>query len=383
MNTVSDTFCVAQRAVRAHRVLIAVAAWASFPTSATSALPLDEWADQHAFEKQVVEHRERLTSGDATIHVTRTRQGQSQLSKYRIRFDGQQLRNDVQQSLRITEVSGDTQQIDDTTCYYIFSREQQASWIDHVSDEGRNVAVTLYHLNSDQGRRLAAKRDQAYRLDLRRFGAIPAGHSALYDTALRDFLTRPDRRSSSMVEVTEGGRELVALRYERNDGRIITYIIDPKRDYSVVRSSIEVPGRFTDAIECELAEFGDVWYPKSVRYTRSHQGVVGIETNATVVRAEFNEHIDPAVFELASLPIPVGLHAAETPRHPKGTRYWDGKQFVPGKQLRVQNAAPPLSEKQPNHRSYSWLILANVFLVLSLGCWWLARNRRSGKSSHG
>jgi hypothetical protein len=71
-----------------------------------------------------------------------------------------------------------------------------------------------------------------------------------------------------------------------------------------------------------------VWFPKRLEYSRHFEGQTLMREKMEVLEASFNDTVDPDLFTLKGLDLPVGTHVQVTPR--RGTSlHWDGSRLVP------------------------------------------------------
>lgn len=208
-------------------------------------------------------------------------------------------------------------------------------------------AVEAYSPDSDYARIV---REYDLLIDPQKFGVVLA--SPFTHDNLGDVLASPAIKFDGLSETTRNGERAIALTGTRVKGGSIRRVtILPDKGYSVV--SIRAgpkPGskdNWEYSVESEPAQdpMSGAWYTRSFRYRRESRGVMECETRLTIDHAEVNRPIDPKVFTLAGLDIPIGQAYRE--QTDTRLRYWDGSKVVaespikPVGQLNVPVPAAP------------------------------------------
>jgi hypothetical protein len=112
----------------------------------------------------------------------------------------------------------------------------------------------------------------------------------------------------------------------------IALTVDPSRGWSVVEYVLETregPVAYKVVGTSVPKRFGNVWYPESFRREVWRDGNFYWAEEFRVVSAEFNQRLDPGVFDLSSTDIWPGAdiwnHVLGQPPHYR----WDGHKAVP------------------------------------------------------
>lgn len=150
---------------------------------------------------------------------------------------------------------------------------------------------------------------ESHWVDVRRLGIDPTASGHLYKNTELRWHPAAGRSEPTVTELggDDKGR-LVETVYSLEDGATFTTVFDMERGCSVVNATVSralKSGRTaTQSIEVDVQEYGDIWYPRTVRFRQ----VVGNECWAeelwTVVEASFNQSIDRRTFSLEGFDVP-------------------------------------------------------------------------------
>ncbi len=137
--------------------------------------------------------------------------------------------------------------------------------------------------------------------DLRVWGMSPRPLAILRNGSVAKFAqVRGNRPEFAQSKVDADGSHLQLLRTAGEDVTL-SFWIDPQRGWNIVRATAEGPnprgGMLDDTIECQLAPFEGVWFPKEVKYTRQVDGVLAVEEVSTISDVHFNEELPDELFE--------------------------------------------------------------------------------------
>ncbi len=264
-------------------------------------------------ERQAMDEREKITSGEVTFDVTRRRfdrEGElsrSDTSRYEVTFDGSNVRTIKNQREK-----------------FAFTNKYEFSEFAGLKEAHKR------DLTTPQGRRVYL---DSYRINLRLLGIVPEDTQGFKTHKVSEYLTQPKREDTKLTTLHVNNQKLFKIEYERTDFPTkVTLVIDPEKDYSVIEASRETPDHVS-RIENTLKHYDDkFWYPETVRYTRSFGGKMTSESLVTVKKAEFNKPIDKDVFSFKGISLPAGTRVQETPSTGP-TRYWDGEKLVPKSEL--------------------------------------------------
>jgi hypothetical protein len=224
------------------------------------------------------------------------------------------------------------------------------------------------------------RRDQMHAHDPRVFdprtiGMIPMGLNVLHAAAIDLVLTRPDRKGTSTREESIGGEPVQRVEYERKDGCWLRAWISPAKNYSVVRMEIAArrkDGEWVTSIECrpKAHNNGAVWFPESVTARKHRNGELMSEEVVAIRSAAFNQPVDPALFTVGGLGMPLGHPIQDLSNDLTGT--WDGERVVP-----LRTPPPPPADLKPRMRM-RWLMLSLTSAAAAALVLWVLRRRRAG-----
>jgi len=212
--------------------------------------------------------------------------------------------------------------------------------------------------------------------DPRTIGLVPMTLSGLPFARIDLCLTRPDRKGTSTRAEPIDDEPVQRVEYERKDGCWIRAWISPAKNYSVLR--MEIAARRKDgsewvtSIDCrpKAHNNGAVWFPESVTLRQHRNGELMEEEIATIRSAAFNQPVDPAVFTMERLGMPLGHMIQDLSNASAGT--WDGEKVVP-----LAAPPPPPADLKPRiHKTWLLLSLASA-AAAALAFWVLWRRRKA------
>ncbi len=323
-------------------------------------------------ETLALEARLALNSGDLAYSVTREQHGKLRHKRiYQVRFDGDKIRNDVQMALPRT-FPGGASSGDPADLYKFVFTATECIFQTEVLNDGQRITPILARLGTPEGER-TLESQVVYRVDPRKIGIVVEDIASLHDNPLDEILTSADRMNITLTTVELEGRFVQRVDYERQSGQHVSILIDPSQGHSVVRASIkdstDEPPNHEERISCVVEEFQPgIWYPRMVDYEDVRSGKVGDRAILRVDQATFNERIDPAIFTLAGMNIPVGVHVQEEPPwEGRRMRIWDGKELVSPSPLADVPSGPsgPPVGQGPSHRRV-WFALSTLLAVVAL-----------------
>lgn len=173
---------------------------------------------------------------------------------------------------------------------------------------------------------------------------------------------------------------LVKVGYDSVNGTRVTLWISPAQGNSLVRAEIEGRhpsyGLISSAMQAHQAQFeaGDVWFPRTVRFTRSIDGRVSMDETITILRASFNEPIAESEFSMTALEIRPGTEVIELSEESSTDRVWNGERAVDLGQLHADAIEPTDARKRTN-----WLRLiafnCALLAVIAFVCFLWNRGR--------
>jgi hypothetical protein len=213
----------------------------------------------------------------------------------------------------------------------------------------------------------------------------PAGRDARLD----ENIGNPDRKDSTYTEESVAGQKVYKLGFgfPKTTTRCVAWI-DPAQGHNVTRIEYhELTKTGVNRLyvaRSDLKQYGPerAWYPTRHTYEVFESGELRRSSVTAVTDCELNTPIDPRVFTLGGMGVPVGRGVAMKSRTESGR--WDGERIVVGAEAErlAQKMTPPEAETLPRPveppRPNYWLIAAAVVLtgiaVVALG--YAARRRR-------
>jgi len=335
---------------------------------------LSQKATLSSLEQDVLKYRHNLHRGHAIIEVTRIDGGRKKFSRIEAFFDGSKVRTNVLQTLRHTLPDGESKESRDLY-KYAFTPEENLFHTDFQTKPGEPVAAyrdDVKLLNSETGHRVR-KMNLTYRIDPRKLGIVPGDLGSLHSRGIQDILNRPDRKLINSKEINAGGHSTWMHEYQLNNGIKLKLEISPEHGPSVMAAELKFlsprGATIIDRIDNILTQYGPdrIWFPESIRYFRSVNGVKGSESEFRILEAQFNINIDPELFTLAGMDIPKGTMVILDPPDKEGrTFFWDGTQLSTESQIQSRTLTdfPVASRFQ---RRWGWLITANLLFIAAIG----------------
>ena len=347
--------------------------WAAFCVAAMCPLAGAMGADFPApapIEEKAVAARRAIHSGELEIKVerwdTRGERRKEYDEELTIVFDGERFRIERRQLLPLLGKSADGQAAKrvyvatDSDLFY-YSNVVAADGTPRMAQVGRRESMGSYAGDI---------------VDPRRIGMVPDPFTSLHALGIDTVLTRPDRRRSSTQPEVVDGEKLERIEYERNDGCLLRVWISPEKNCGVVRMEIEarVEGStLLDSVENKLRSYGNdaVWFPETATVRRRENGALLYEDVTTIRRAAFNQPIDPGLFAMTGLGMPLGHHVFDVTRAFHGT--WDGETVVG---YSKPTDGVPL-EVRPR---IGWVLVSVASGVLALIVVWIRARRVTNRS---
>lgn len=133
----------------------------------------------------------------------------------------------------------------------------------------------------------------------------------------------------------------------------------------------EPGGTLSDRIECDLAEFGGVWFPRRVLFRRYLNDELVFTDDARVEEARFNFDLPQSTFELQGMNLALGTAVHDHVSKPTRVLRWNGEQAV------VAGAVNPPPELVGRGWLLPLIIAANLVAGLGLLAYYLLRRRGS------
>lgn len=182
-------------------------------------------------------------------------------------------------------------------------------------------------------------------LDPRWLGMAPIGvGSLIHYGAIDSLVGNPERTKVSETKDTWEGKPAVRVRFEHTKvgTAMIEVWIVPEWGHSVVRVSESDDKEMLEQWvenKVSLDKSSKLWFPISCVVGRTEKGIKTREEESTITVKSLNGLVDPKVFELAGMNIPVGtpvLNHAE-----RGSYVWNGKEVAKAEPARANWAEEP------------------------------------------
>lgn len=221
-------------------------------------------------------------------------------------------------------------------------------------------------------------------LDVRMLGfSTNDSWNTAHDTNLNVVIGREDRQSATRNEVVVNERRLVEVAYERRNGVRFVIQLDPQRDYCPVLIHLTAgdDDNLRESIaRCELRlhEPSQFWFPSLHESERRLNGETVEQHRCEIEVLSLNEPIDPQVFSMAAMELPVGnpvLVAHASPDAPIEEMVWNGTELVPSAHF---VSAPLQAEGGGNAK---FLGLAVLLALAGASFAWLSFRSRAAPSS--
>jgi hypothetical protein len=193
----------------------------------------------------------------------------------------------------------------------VVTPEEFMFYDDWIDENGVGLMVEV-------GRRAEIRELETAWFDPRTIGFVARPADLLSGATLDRFVTYQPRRECSVRREVLDGVDVFRVHYRRDTGMEVRLWFAPEQGYGLVRAELEGPyGRhaMVDAIGCKLKRYdGNVWFPERVWSRRSLDGERRGEDLITILDADFQKPVDPALFTLSSFGIPIGRRVYDRSR---------------------------------------------------------------------
>lgn len=194
---------------------------------------------------------------------------------------------------------------------------------------------------------------------------------------------RRDRENATVTPAMWEGRpcSLIAFDLLARTGRVgVKFWVVPEWGPSIARIET-TEGRLADSVSMTYEQDADsgIWYPKDCTYERKKDGVLSDREIVNVDLISLNQEIDPDVFRLRGLGVPVGTPVSGLPEMRSGNSYvWTGSEIE-----EVKEESPgALDRLPPAKEGVGRLLKVNAILfgLIAAFCLWryLRRVREQG-----
>lgn len=298
--------------------------------------------DPASIERRAITERSRVERGDVEVMsegwmVDGNMKTTSFAYKIRIVFDGKKIRNDIFRplDLDLSFVAGSWRT---TLCFgetdHIFYTEQS----DVI---GNKIMMNVIGLDKFKPVSDMKCVDPRY-LGLNPAGAMNARHSSVDSYLNQDKLVSTESRE----EPYQGQRCYVTTKTRTNGVQITSWIL-PDRQWVVAK----IETRFASggrpqihSIETDYAlhQPSGVWFPSGYRHRVTDGDRETQHDDLTVKVHQLGSYVDPVVFTVADMNIPVGTGVLQSPTKLQGFLYWDG--------LKVASTLTPKAPPTDNRR---------------------------------
>jgi hypothetical protein len=332
--------------------------------------------DALRLERQVLAARQAILRGEVSFHLARMNSSgePEQELDYRITFDGDRLRTDVDQTILCG--TGNEAVLTKGLHKYVFTPSQLFYHTDITTPAGKSIALHQYDV-----KRARTDGYSSYRIDPRVVGVVPDDFPVLHSVRLESFLCRADRKNVLVERDVLGGVNTWHIKYDRADATAVELWVAPDQNHSVVRALLTSSYRgdtLVDSIQCENTLYGQsaevVWYPQVVRYQRSLGGKLLWTSVLTITQAQFNQPVPEKVFTPAGMNIPKGTMVMEFPQTGGVYKIWDGAKIIPSPG-KSPIADVPVRSENKSFRPVSAAICFLMIGVLSMILYWRHRLR--------
>jgi len=316
-------------------------------------------------EESVLEYRRTIKTGHVELRATTYFDGSEFANRSTVTtiwFDDKSLRNDLE--LRYQKNDPSHREIRCRNC----ERDGYVVRYSFQIMDGAVMTVSLHEID------LLADPASMPVIDPRLLGLFPDStpNGIMYHD--ESYLRRFDRDEPSLHEDTWEEMDCWRVEYVTlNDVRIRIWIV-PAQGPSVVRMEQEWhakgkrDGHFLDRIEVGLSrvEPAGIWYPESIVYERTKDGVSLEREVVDVVVRSMNEPLDSSTFQLIGMGIPAGTPVSGY-LDPRGSVEWDGREIVATSVS--DHFLPPIEQEKRR----SLLLIGNAILLALLGAFFLWR----------
>ena len=210
-------------------------------------------------------------------------------------------------------------------------------------------------------------RDRAQLVEFRFFnvemlGLIPMPFGLLYRAKVGSFHEVAERSDCQMDEELLDGMITRKSSFLRADGKRVTFWFAPELDDNVIQTEFSMEmrdGRVRkQRVHSKLQKYSaEILFPEECEYSCWHGDELIDHERWVVKEAVFNGPIDPVVFTLAGLDVPVGTFVATVSDSPT-VKTWDGEKLTQPVFLPEPKNVAELPA--PRQRNLLWLAIANI-----------------------
>lgn len=208
-----------------------------------------------------------------------------------------------------------------------FSEDEFFLYSDCVSADGKQLIVRV----TERGRALKI---DGYRVpDLRNLGLTPDSFANSGFDLMERFIRAPHRENLSVSPAVEQGEECQRIQFTLR-GTFVQVWVAPSKGYSILRHRGEFDfedTHYVDDIQLNVKEHNEsgIWFPVSSHYRRTENGRRTREERLKVTIVSLNGPLDPKLFTLAGLDIPVGERVSKQGASPLDYHLvWDGDRVI-------------------------------------------------------
>lgn len=214
---------------------------------------------------------------------------------------------------------------------------------------------------------------QKYITDPRLLGLQPVPFGILHSCEYQEFVASPIR-SSTEAEDSSLDDVPVRLVTYRNEGVTARMWIAPSRNWNLLKSEIDAPGRDRVTLVCELAQFDGIWFPKKITFEEFDTKGNPVERNvSTIVKAKFNLDVSERL-TIADMEPVKGSMIIDAGKPGTVLGQWDGEEVVP---LSFPKTSADMTA-EPARRSWVFsMFAANAAAGVVLLGWLYLRSRRA------
>jgi hypothetical protein len=179
---------------------------------------------------------------------------------------------------------------------------------------------------------------------------------------LESYFGRPDREAPTIQRENWAGTDCWRIQYALKDGLTLRAWVAPDKGYAPIRLQSEFVSGMTPCVltldsDVEQAPRSDIWFPRHCHFVRKENGLLVREELLDIKVQSLNKGIPDPTFRATGMEIPAGTHVQANPRDPRGELVWDGKDFVPRKDIPNRGSGRLQADTRPRR----------LFVCVSLG----------------
>jgi hypothetical protein len=325
--------------------------------------------DADRLQRQVIEYRKRLNSGHIVYHTKLFQKGKREPAndrKTEVWFEGKKIRNDIWG--RFYYNVGIKDVVRRIHCHHC---EKEGHLIDYPGLQewqGKPMAMDLQPLSW-----YPSKQNPAYVTDPRMVGLAPLSLAMLSSLNLdrNNWLVRKDQYNRTIERGRWQEKKAYKISFNIPPDQKISIWVVPEYGPSVVRIECHDKMIYTQ-LECAYAQKFGFWYPVHYVYEYMRDNQSDQKEVADIEVLSLNEPIDPEIFQLKGMQIPVGTPVSTD----QGILIWNGKELVP-------EEAPLRNVYRSGVGLRQWLLWGTSLVLALLAAFFVYRYffRRSGQSA--